>query len=206
LAGTLIGAVIDPADDGPAGIRMREAKTIECQPTDGDSLLDVLIQKRAVLLKAAASITGCRSRAEDVLQDAYLRLVTVSLSSLSAKARISYVFQVIRNLAIDHYRKQELEQRYVCTEEESLDAQASEVTPDSIQASEQTFDIINEALKQLPSRTRYAFEMYRLHGMQQKAIAKQLGVSPTLVNFLIRDALVHCKHAVEAQRTASCSN
>lgn len=182
---------------------MRDAKTLECQPTDADSLLDVLIQKRAVLLKAAASITGCRSRAEDVLQDAYLRLVSVPLNSLSSKARVSYVFQVIRNLAIDHYRKQELEQKYVCSEEDGLHAQASEVTPDSIQASEQTFEIIEAALKELPSRTRYAFEMYRLHGMQQKAIAKELGVSPTLVNFLIRDALVHCKNAVEAQRATA---
>lgn len=179
---------------------MRDAKTLDCQPTGAEPLLDVLIEKRAVLLKAAASITGCRSRAEDVLQDAYLRLIAAPLGSLPSKARVSYVFQVIRNLAIDHYRKQELEQKYVCHEEDSLETQASEATPDSIQASVQTFNIIAEALTQLPDRTRYAFEMYRLHGMQQKEIAKQLGVSPTLVNFLIRDALIHCKKAVEAQR------
>jgi len=178
---------------------MRDAKILDCQPTDADTLLDVLIQKRAVLLKAAASITGCRSRAEDVLQDAYLRLITVSRSSLPSGARVSYVFQVIRNLAIDHYRKQELEHKYVCSDEQ-LDAQASDATPDSIQASVQTFNIISEALNQLPDRTRYAFEMYRLHGMQQKEIAKRLGVSPTLVNFMIRDALIHCKKAVEMQR------
>lgn len=35
--------------------------------------------------------------------------------------------------------------------------------------------------------------MYRLHGMPQKDIAKELEVSPTLVNFMIRDALVHCR-------------
>jgi RNA polymerase sigma-70 factor (ECF subfamily) len=35
--------------------------------------------------------------------------------------------------------------------------------------------------------------MYRLHGVPQKDIAKELGVSPTLVNFMIRDALLHCR-------------
>lgn len=50
-----------------------------------------------------------------------------------------------------------------------------------------------------PKRTRYAFEMYRLHGVPQKDIAKELGVSPTLVNFMIRDALVHCRK-VTAER------
>ena len=52
---------------------------------------------------------------------------------------------------------------------------------------------IADALTELPQRTRYAFEMYRLHGVPQKDIAKELGVSPTLVNFMIRDALVHCR-------------
>ena len=58
---------------------------------------------------------------------------------------------------------------------------------------------IAEALGELPQRTRYAFEMYRLHGVPQKDIAKELGVSPTLVNFMIRDALIHCrKHTRQA--------
>ena len=56
-----------------------------------------------------------------------------------------------------------------------------------------TLEHIAVALTELPSRTRYAFEMYRLHGVQQKDIAKELGVSPTLVNFMIRDALIHCR-------------
>lgn len=182
---------------------MRDAKTLQSQPTDYGTLLDVLIQKREVLLKAAASITRCRSRAEDVLQDAYLRLITVSSHPSAPNARVSYVFQVIRNLAIDHYRKQELEHKYLCAEEEAVDMHTGEATPDSIQISVQTLNIIETALKQLPARTRYAFEMYRVHGLQQKEIAKRLGVSPTLVNFMIRDALVHCKNAVSHERTSS---
>ena len=61
------------------------------------------------------------------------------------------------------------------------------------QAHFSTLENIADALTELPSRTRYAFEMYRLHGVPQKDIAKELGVSPTLVNFMIRDALVHCR-------------
>lgn len=56
-----------------------------------------------------------------------------------------------------------------------------------------TLENIADALTRLAPAHRYAFEMYRLHGMPQKDIAKELGVSPTLVNFMIRDALVHCR-------------
>ena len=34
---------------------------------------------------------------------------------------------------------------------------------------------MSRRLTELPSRTRYAFEMYRLHGVPQKDIAKELG-------------------------------
>lgn len=54
-------------------------------------------------------------------------------------------------------------------------------------------------LQKLPARTRYAFEMYHLHGVPQKVIARELGVSPARVDLMIRDALVHCRKASSAQ-------
>ena len=66
-------------------------------------------------------------------------------------------------------------------------------SPETSHINFSTLEHIADALTELPSRTRYAFEMYRLHGVPQKDIAKELGVSPTLVNFMIRDALVHCR-------------
>ena len=53
---------------------------------------------------------------------------------------------------------------------------------------------------------RHAFEMYRLHGVPQKDIAKELGVSPTLVNFMIRDALVHCRKVTAERQGDNLTN
>ena len=72
-------------------------------------------------------------------------------------------------------------------------------SPETSHINFSTLERIAVALTELPNRTRYAFEMYRLHGVQQKDIAKQLGVSPTLVNFMIRDALVHCRRVSGTQ-------
>lgn len=111
----------------------------------------------------------------------------------SIKAQLSYLFQIVRNLAIDHYRKQALEQKYSGPEEEGLNVVIQGASPETSHINFSTLEHIADALTELPSRTRYAFEMYRLHGVPQKDIAKELGVSPTLVNFMIRDALVHCR-------------
>ncbi|HBP5743375.1 TPA: RNA polymerase factor sigma-70 [Pseudomonas aeruginosa] len=145
-------------------------------------LLQAFVDNRTILVKIAARITGCRSRAEDVV-----------------KAQLSYLFQIVRNLAIDHYRKQALEQKYSGPEEEGLNVVIQGSSPETSHINYATLEHIADALTELPKRTRYAFEMYRLHGVPQKDIAKELGVSPTLVNFMIRDALVHCRK-VTAER------
>ncbi len=56
------------------------------------------------------------------------------------------------------------------------------------------------ALSELPERTQRAFEMCRLQGMTQKEIASELGVSPTLVNFMVRDACIHCRAKLTRQQ------
>lgn len=158
-------------------------------------LLQAFINNRSTLVTTASRITGCRSRAEDVVQDAFFRLQSAPQITSSFKAQLSYLFQIVRNLAIDHYRKQAMEQRYSGTEEEGLNVPIHGSSPETHHLHHDALKTIDSALHQLPPRTRYAFEMYRLHGIQQKDIAKELGVSPTLVNFMIRDALVHCRKA-----------
>ncbi|KQB54760.1 RNA polymerase subunit sigma-70 [Pseudomonas endophytica] len=166
-------------------------------------LLQAFIENRLALVKIAARITGCRSRAEDVVQDAFFRLQSAPNITSSFKAQLSYLFQIVRNLAIDHYRKQVLEQKYSGTEEEGLNVVINGASPETSHINFSTLEHIADALTELPSRTRYAFEMYRLHDVQQKDIAKELGVSPTLVNFMIRDALVHC-HKVSGSSPEAC--
>ena len=148
-------------------------------------LLQAFVDNRTILVKIAARITGCRSRAEDVVQDAFFRLQSAPQITSSFKAQL--------------YRKQALEQKYSGPEEEGLNVVIQGASPETSHINYATLEHIADALTELPKRTRYAFEMYRLHGVPQKDIAKELGVSPTLVNFMIRDALVHCRK-VTAER------
>ena len=60
----------------------------------------------------------------------------------------------------------------------------------------QDLRLVADALSTLPERTRRAFELHRLDGLTQRAIADELGVSITLVNFMIRDALTRCAEAL----------
>ena len=158
-------------------------------------LLQAFVENRSILVKIALRITGCRARAEDVVQDAFFRLPGAPQIASSFKVQLSYLLQIVRNLAIDHYRKQAMELRHSGSEEEGRNVVLHDAPLETTHIHLATLEHIADALGQLPQRTRYAFEMYRLHGVLQKDIAKELGVSPTLVNFMIRDASVHCRRA-----------
>lgn len=142
-------------------------------------LLQAFVDNYLLLVKIAARIVGCRSRAEDVVQDAFFRLRSAPQATLTFKAQLSYLFQIVRNLAIDHYRKQALEQKYTGPEAEGLNVVIQGASPEISHINFSSLEKIADALTELPPRTRYAFEMYRLHGVPQKDIAKELRVADT---------------------------
>ncbi|PJI50356.1 MAG: RNA polymerase factor sigma-70 [Pseudomonas sp.] len=160
------------------------------------ALHELFATHRQTFINAAARILGCRSHAEDVVHDAYIKLNASDLTP-GIQSQSGYLMRVVRNLAIDLYRRQALEKRYSGSEEEGMHVATPSASPELEHEDRQTLEAISSALQCLPERTRYAFEMYRLHGRTQKEIAEELGVSPTLVNFMVRDALIHCRKTLK---------
>ncbi|MFR0690464.1 RNA polymerase factor sigma-70 [Enterobacterales bacterium AE_CKDN230030158-1A_HGKHYDSX7] len=160
------------------------------------ALHELFATHRQTFINAAARILGCRSHAEDVVHDAYIKLNASDLTP-GIQSQSGYLMRVVRNLAIDLYRRQALEKRYSGSEEEGMHIATPSASPEIEHEDRQTLEAISSALQSLPERTRYAFEMYRLHGRTQKEIAEELGVSPTLVNFMVRDALIHCRKTLK---------
>jgi RNA polymerase sigma factor (sigma-70 family) len=166
--------------------------------TAEDSALGLIFSThRQSYIRVAERITGCRSHAEDIVHDAFAKLMGMSFSTPIC-SQASYLMKVVRNLAIDHYRRNHVELHLMTREEEGHAVVMSEsASPESINEHRQTLQILSSALAELPARTRYAFEMHRIYGYSQKEIAEKLGVSATLVNFMIRDALVHCRKTLK---------
>ncbi|AKU21063.1 RNA polymerase factor sigma-70 [Massilia sp. MB5] len=156
----------------------------------------LFIASRAQLRDAAARILGCRQRAEDVVQDAYLKLAD-GIEELHILNPGAYLFQLVRNLAIDRHRRSAFEQQVFSPGEEALQA-GSNVTPEVQAIHTQHLVLVARALDKLPERTRAAFELHRLAGKTQREVAADLGISTTLVNFMIRDAMECCRDALRA--------
>lgn len=158
-------------------------------------LEDIFVGQRQQLCQVAARILGSRDRAEDVVQDAYLKVMEAK-ATFSIRQPAAYVFRIVRNLAIDHYRRSSLESDVFTVEEAGQGVPSPAGTPETVSIGRQELGLVARALEELPERTRRVFELYRVNGHTQREIAKMFDVSPTLVNFMIRDALNHCRSAL----------
>src|SRR5688572_28129058 len=84
---------------------MRELSTV-----DTDSLEIIFSTHRQSFIRAAERITGSRSHAEDIVHDAFLKILdNNSVNSIGSRTR--YLMKTVRNLAIDHYRRKTQELR-----------------------------------------------------------------------------------------------
>ncbi len=158
---------------------------------------EVLIAHRTQLRGIALKIVGTTELADEVIQDAYLKLVD-GASIRKIEKPYNYCSQVVRNLARDYHRQKNHEATYrIYTEDGELPHVPYDCTPEKIIFERQLIEAIDNALSRLPSRTRHAFELYRLSGLTQREIAKELDCSATLVNFMLKDAveaLMECQN------------
>lgn len=171
-------------------------------PFDHDipDLAKTFLGHRAQLCRAARKIVGTRESAEDVMQEAFLKIS--QRAHCGALQPMAFCFHVVRNLAIDHWRRQTMESAVFTEEDEGRHTAATQGTPEQVVIDRQALLLVGKVLDGLPARTREAFEMHRVNGLTQRDIAAQLGVSLTLVNFMIRDAhdaLARLRHHVLAE-------
>lgn len=151
-------------------------------------LEETFLQHRSQLRSAAQAIVGERDAAEDVTQSAYIKVLEIS-GELVIRQPVSYCFQVVRHLAIDYRRRSTLESHIFRDESQGEVVPTQQASPEQAVITGENIVLIEKILGSLPQRTRTAFTLYRLNGLTQREIAKQLDVSPTLVNFMIRDAV-----------------
>jgi RNA polymerase sigma factor (sigma-70 family) len=147
---------------------------------------------RGALTDFAQSMLGCRARAEDVVQDAFLKLWE-DADPQAIRDALKYLFRVVRNLAIDRLRRLGLEGRYQVDDERLPDVPAPTPSPERVVLGQLHWQHLQHALAELPTRTRTAFTMSQVEGYSQREVASHLSASPTLVHFMVRDAVDHCR-------------
>ena len=134
---------------------------------------------------------GNAQAAEDVVHDAYVRVLERSGDEPIAQPR-AFLYRTALNLVIDGHRRSSLRQA------EPLEVLDSEErfyspSPQLLMDHDQRLAMIQKALAELPAACRECFLMRKIEGLSHPEIAERLGVSRSVVEKHIVNAMKHCR-------------
>lgn len=137
------------------------------KPVTTEGLWELLGEKlKSFLLKRVSD----EQAAEDLLQETFVR-IHKKLDEVDDTERItSWVYQIARNLMIDHYRYQAKEAISIADGLEADDGEQENIN-------ELVSGWLPNMISQLPQEYRQAVELYELQRVPQQEIADRLGIS-----------------------------
>ncbi|WP_448547573.1 RNA polymerase sigma factor [Thalassotalea fusca] len=128
--------------------------------------------------------------AKDILHDLYLKVQNQPLDS-EIKYPKAYLYRMANNLVIDVIRRQS---RQEAITDDTVLEQSTNIGPERLVEHAQRLSIVQEAMKELPEKTRDVFHMQRLQQIEKREVANELGISVNMVEKHLRRAVQYCRN------------
>jgi RNA polymerase sigma-70 factor (ECF subfamily) len=147
---------------------------------DGEVLADLLELYWSPLVAYLSGLLTGRDEAEDVAQEAFLRLwAHRSDWSPSGSVRL-LLYRIGRNLALNERRRIRIRLRSHRKLSLAEDSRINP-TPEDVLEGRELGKALEQALRSLPARRREVFELRQIHGLSVQDTADIMGLSPQTV-------------------------
>lgn len=157
---------------------------------DADTLVRTLYTREGpALVRLARLFTDDRNAAEDLVQEAFIRLHRTADRIRDPDKAAPYLRSILLNLARDHNRRGLMSLRHA---EALTPAQSPEAPEDRVILDEQQTAVIS-ALEDLPARQRQCLLLRFYFDLSEREIGQTLRISPNSVK-------THCRRGMEALR------
>ena len=141
---------------------------------------------------------ACPSKAEDLSQDTFVRLLGREAVTVPREPR-AFLVAIAKGLLFDHFRRAALEQAYL--NELLLIPEAQHPSVEEQQMILEDLKAIDRLLGKLSSKARAAFLYNRLDGLSHGEIAERLGVSVPRVRQYLAQGIRQCYVALYGEPT-----
>ena len=146
---------------------------------------------KPILVSHANRILRDSGKAEEVVQDALIKVILAAPELNGEEHAIAYMKKTIENLAIDLFRLEGKRPHLVAIDEVSVEneveLQISEDYSEIVGAAEDAA-VIRQALSLLSPAERAALVMWEIEGRSAKEIARELGIKETSVRHTVSRA------------------
>lgn len=155
---------------------------------------------RGELVGYAGRLLGDAARAEEIVQEAFIRF-SASAETTAIDEPRAYLYRTVRNLCLDSRRSvvrdRQRDQLLADALSDLEGLRETGLTPEAAAASRQELRALRAAMAELPERMRRALELNRFAGLPVKRVAAELGVSVGTAHSLIVQALEHCRRRLD---------
>lgn len=146
--------------------------------------------------------SGSAAAADDIMQDAWLRLSGhaggKAADEEAVQRPLAYLYRVVANLAVDRQRQATAQGRHEVFEAVPEDRAGDAPTPFQVVAGQQEYALLQQAIRELPDKCREVFLLYRGKDLTMQQIAARLGISPRTVENHLARAMLHCRRRLRA--------
>jgi RNA polymerase sigma-70 factor (ECF subfamily) len=130
-----------------------------------------------------------KTEAEDVVQEAYIKLLGIEDGKIDNYIK-AYLYRIAINLAIDKLRRSARSPVQLGGEPVELNNEITSLERN--QQNKQLLENIAESIKTLPLKCRQAFILYKVKGVSYAEIAEIMQVSESMIRKHVLTAVRHC--------------
>jgi RNA polymerase sigma-70 factor (ECF subfamily) len=168
-----------------------------------DDALDDLYRRAAPRLRAfLARLCGSLALADDLTQDAFLRICAARGSFAAGASALPWMYAIARNALRDHARREQVRWSYRQRHGHRDPATPFADVPgagESTAMAREALGAVQEALMNAPVRQREAFVLLRFEGLTLVEAAEVLGTTPGAVKILVFRAYKAVRAALDQQ-------
>lgn len=143
----------------------------------------LVLRHQELAWRTAYRMVSCHQTAEDIAQEAFLRVFQAADRYRPTAAFRTYFYRVIVRLCLDHLRK-----RHPVPTGELIQAPEVSHSPEGYAMHHESVWAVENALRRLPARQRMATVLRYYEGLSEREIAAAMGTSVKAVERLLARA------------------
>jgi RNA polymerase sigma-70 factor (ECF subfamily) len=160
----------------------------------GASSIHVLVERyRGPLRRFFLKRSHSPDDADDLVQEAFSRMAMRGPSE-DVQNQEAFLFQIASNLLRDKARRERTRREADETLRHDTAGKIEEISPERVYLAKERVLAVQNALNELPERTRTIFVLHRFEEFRYREISVRLGISVSLVEKHMMDAIRHLNH------------
>lgn len=142
---------------------------------------------------------------EDIIQEAYCRISSLDDIGHIRSGR-AYLFTTARMLVLERIRRSRVVSLETVTEIENLNIIGDDPSPERVTAGRRELALVRRLIEGLPDRCRRVFELRKIEGLPQRAVAEVMGLPEhTVENDVVKGLKLILKALADGEDAAEAA-